>query len=164
MAEMGSPSSVAEQTGYGQLAGSKSMSGCFQFPISIMIRQLGAIIDLPVWGLNIVCCSSSIAEKKSAMAWLDSVFGGSEDVDATGACDVEGFGDGAGGVYKHEEAKKKCSGIHFAALVGAVVPFLVFLSAASLFVLYSILFCSKLGSLRYSSRAPTSDTGACPMQ
>lgn len=34
------------------------------------------------------------------------------------------------------------------------------LSTASLFALYSILFCSKFGSLRYSSRAPASDTGA----
>ena len=35
-----------------------------------------------------------------------------------------------------------------------------FLSAAALLVLYSILFCSKLGSFRYSSRAPARDTGA----
>ena len=34
------------------------------------------------------------------------------------------------------------------------------LEAASLFALYSIRFCSKFGSLRYSSRAPTRDTGA----
>ena len=30
-------------------------------------------------------------------------------------------------------------------------------------VLYSILFCSKLGSSRYSCKAPASDTGALPM-
>lgn len=40
------------------------------------------------------------------------------------------------------------------------IPALAFLSARSLFVLYSILFCSKLGSFRYSSRAPASETGA----
>lgn len=39
-------------------------------------------------------------------------------------------------------------------------PFVIPLSAASLFVLYSIRFCSKFGSLRYSSKAPTRDTGA----
>lgn len=38
---------------------------------------------------------------------------------------------------------------------------LSFLSAVSLFALYSILFCSKLGSFRYSSRELASDTGAC---
>jgi len=36
-------------------------------------------------------------------------------------------------------------------------PFL----AASLFALYSILFCSKCGSFRYSSKELTRDTGAC---
>ena len=33
--------------------------------------------------------------------------------------------------------------------------------AASLFALYSILFCSKCGSFRYSSKELTRDTGAC---
>ena len=33
-------------------------------------------------------------------------------------------------------------------------------SAESLFILYSIRFCSKLGSSRYSCNAPARDTGA----
>ena len=40
-------------------------------------------------------------------------------------------------------------------------PFLAALSVASLFALYSILFCSKCGSLRYSSKELTRDTDAC---
>jgi len=33
-------------------------------------------------------------------------------------------------------------------------------SVASLFALYSIRFCSKFGSSRYSCKAPANDTGA----
>ena len=40
-------------------------------------------------------------------------------------------------------------------------PFLAGFCEASLFALYSIRFCSKWGSFRYSSKEPTRDTGAC---
>ena len=43
---------------------------------------------------------------------------------------------------------------------GGAPPFLSARSAASLFALYSILFCSKFGSRKYSSSAPAKDTGA----
>lgn len=43
---------------------------------------------------------------------------------------------------------------------GGTPPFRSARSAASLFALYSILFCSKLGSRKYSSSAPAKDTGA----
>ena len=41
-----------------------------------------------------------------------------------------------------------------------LLPSFAFLSASSFVVLYSILFCSKFGSLRYSSSAVTRETGA----
>ena len=44
--------------------------------------------------------------------------------------------------------------------VAGICPFLGVLSAISLFVLYSIRFCSKLGSFKYSSNDPARDTGA----
>ena len=40
-------------------------------------------------------------------------------------------------------------------------PFFVGFPAASLLALYSILFCSKCGSFKYSCRESTRDTGAC---
>ena len=39
-------------------------------------------------------------------------------------------------------------------------PFFVAFSATALLALYSILFCSKCGSFRYSSKESTRDTGA----
>ena len=93
------------------------------------------LTHLFVAGLNIGVCSSSIAEKKSAKALVPSGFDGS-------LVEDEGCGTDSAG------------------LEGAVVPFLTLRSAASLLALYSMRFCSKLGSLRYSSRLLTSETGA----
>lgn len=45
---------------------------------------------------------------------------------------------------------------------GLDLPLAALWSASCFWVLYSIRFCSKLGSLRYSSREPASETGACP--
>lgn len=50
--------------------------------------------DLPVCGLNMVGCSSSIAEKKSAMALLASGLAPSADVEASEFF-VSGWGEGA---------------------------------------------------------------------
>src|SRR5216683_6310610 len=51
--------------------------------------------------------------------------------------------------------------LHCSTFFATVRVFFRFLSAASLFALYSILFCSKFGSFKYSSKDPTRDTGAC---
>jgi hypothetical protein len=59
--------------------------------------------------------------------------------------------------FKYEQNARLLGSVD---LAGTGVPFFKFLSAASLFALYSILFCSKFGSLRYSSKDLMSDTGA----
>jgi hypothetical protein len=50
--------------------------------------------------------------------------------------------------------------LRFSAFFKTLRPFFKFLSAASLLALYSILFCSKFGSFKYSSKDPTRETGA----
>lgn len=128
------------------------------------------ITYLLVCGLNIVGCSSSIAEKKSTIFFPLRV-GFAVDVVSVGADDELIVGTGGGEAGLDDEAAKWVSDqtvvqaesrlpFAFELEVPFLPPVVAFFSAASLFVLYSILFCSKLGSSRYSCRAPASDTGA----
>lgn len=99
-----------------------------------------------------VGCSSSIELKRSGMVL--STFPLLPDPDGAEEMVVVELVEGVG-LGLDEEA---CGGAGDKKVPLGGFPFL---SAASLFVLYSILFCSKLGSFKYSSSELASDTGAC---
>ena len=107
-----------------------------------------------------MCCSVSIALKKSIMAFCPCVFGAdSGDFDELASARL-----GVGAVREQCECVKEersLTDIRFSAGFGeGLIPSFALRSATSFWVLYSILFCSKLGSLRYSSSELARETGA----
>ena len=123
---------------------------------------LGVGAYYPVCGLNMVV-PSSIAEKKSVTAFAGSAFDLSFDEEPSEAASGGvGAGDPATGTDKLiVRPNNLLKHSPFSTFFGLARPFLRALSAESLFALYSTLFCSKLGSFKYSSKDPTRDTGAC---
>ena len=109
-------------------------------------------------------CSSSIAEKKSCMALAPSEgFGGAFEGSGWLLVGVGCFGTEAGAqpTVPREGVTHSLGSSSFLVTPRDFPPFLAFWSAAALFALYSIRFCSKCGSLKYSSREPTREMGAC---
>lgn len=105
-----------------------------------------------------VCCSSSMAEKKSIKAFCPGVFVPESDEElASGA-----FGIGA--TLRIVNMLRRCYAVcdvPISAGLGLdLIPSLALRSAASFCVLYSILFCSKFESFRYSSSELARETGA----
>jgi hypothetical protein len=102
-----------------------------------------------------------MAEKKSVKAFAVSTFGVSFKVEPSGTV-AAGVDDAyAGDTYEHFAFRWfELMYLQFSAFFKTLRPFLRFLSAASLLALYSILFCSKFESFKYSSKDPTRDTGA----
>jgi hypothetical protein len=121
--------------------------------------------DLPACGLKMVVCSPSIASKKSVKALVVSAFGVSlsfeEEPSAVVGTEVDGADTGNIRMSTITFRWTKLRYLRFSSFFATVRPFFNFLSAASLAALYSILFCSKFGSFKYSSKDPTRETGAC---
>lgn len=94
------------------------------------------------------------------MAFCPCVFG----ADSGSFDELASAGLGVGALrVQHEYVKYRASltGVRFSAGFGeGLIPNLALRSAASFWVLYSILFCSKFASLRYSSNELASETGA----